>query len=147
MMSENSASEEVAAPAKRSRAIAVLSSIGDLTPVLGHVKMGVEGVLGRTIDGFSLSPFERFCYVSSTGFTFYSYYVLYLLTTDPSLEHGALATEVSAGYWLSLAAGKARQTGEILSVQSLWAKAKHDLGGKAERLRTLLVKLARDEST
>lgn len=45
-----------------------LNSLQNLTPVVGQFKMGVEGIIGRTLtDKWTISARERFDYIAITG--------------------------------------------------------------------------------
>ena len=135
---------EQAEPSKPSRFKRVTDGIlyaGDFTPVIGRVKMGVEGVVGQTVGGFKLNEFERICYVSSVAFSGAGYYTWYLAAVGDFKMMAYTTALGTAGYWLTMVGGKARQTGEILSLPMLRHTLRSNVEGTVASLRSRITKV------
>lgn len=114
---------------------------GDFTPVIGRVKMGVEGVMGQTAGGFKLNDFERICYVSSVAFSSAGYYTWYLAAVGDFKMMAYTTALGTAGYWLTMVGGKARQTGEILSLPLLVNTLRSNVEGTVASVRSRITKV------
>ena len=99
----------------------LVSTGADLTPALGTTKLFYEAVRGLTLDNFPLNRMERGAYFATVAFRATSYLGIYeLVFKGDYLEGGAFISICGVGSWTFLALGKARQTGEVFSIQSLW---------------------------
>lgn len=117
---------------------------GDFTPVIGRVKMGAEGVMGETVGGFKLNDFERICYVTSVAFSCAGYYTWYLVAEGEFKLMAYTTALATTGYWLTMVGGKARQTGEILSLPMLWNTLRSNVEGKVDSVRSRITKVLRE---
>lgn len=99
-------------------------SFGDLTPIFGPIKMAIEAARGKTVDGFELNRFEQACYGTAVACNLWSFYIVYdLLARRDFVDTGIAATICNTGYWASMLFGKARHTGNVLSLGTLADKA------------------------
>ena len=91
-------------------------SLGDFGRIAGPIKMTIEAVRGRTMDGFDLKPAERAFYATAVGSNVWSFYLLYDLMVNKDFAFVAAMTPVCQGtYYGSMFAGKLRNTGSIFT--------------------------------